>query len=511
MTTHIYNFLEKSLANFSEKTAFVEPFAKERKEITYKDFDLFSKKLASEILKTLGNDNPTQAPVLIILPKGIDCLISFFGVALSGNFYTLLDEKSPKERVEKVIEVLKPKLFITSKDLNFNLDLPTLYTQDFESFNIDESLLKNAKEKHIDTNLLYVFFTSGSTGIPKGVSIAHKSVIDYTFWVCETFKFDENEILANQAPFYFDNSILDIFSSVKSGATLHLLPNHLFAFPNKILECLEKEKVSAIFWVPSVLIYFANTNAVNASTLKNLKKVLFCGEIMPNKQLNIWRKHLSDTLFANLLSDTLFANLYGPTEITDVCSFYIVDREFKDEELLPIGKACKNTELLVFDENMNLINPKQIGIKGELYVRGTSLSLGYYNDKEKTKQAFIQNPLHDNYLDLLYKTGDIVSYNEFGELLCYGRADNQIKYMGHRIELGEIESVINSHVNIKNSACIFKEDIICFYESEEEINFKAFLKEKLPSYMIPKNFIKLDKFKLNQNGKIDRKVLKELV
>ncbi|EAI8992535.1 amino acid adenylation protein, partial [Campylobacter coli] len=164
MTTHIYDFLEKSLIKFSEKTAFVEPFVKERKEITYKDFDLFSKKLASEILKTLGNDNPTQAPVLIILPKGIDCLISFFGVALSGNFYTLLDEKSPKERVEKVIEVLKPKLFITSKDLKFNLDLPTLYTQDFESFNIDESLIKHAKEKHIDTNLLYVFFTSGSTG-----------------------------------------------------------------------------------------------------------------------------------------------------------------------------------------------------------------------------------------------------------------------------------------------------------------------------------------------------------
>ncbi|EAL2774816.1 AMP-binding protein [Campylobacter coli] len=502
MTTHIYDFLEKSLIKFSEKTAFVEPFAKERKEITYKDFDLFSKKLASEILKTLKNDNPTQAPVLIILPKGIDCLISFFGVALSGNFYTLLDEKSPKERVEKVIEVLKPKLFITSKDLKFNLDLPTLYTQDFESFNIDESLIKNAKEKHIDTNLLYVFFTSGSTGIPKGVSIAHKSVIDYTFWVCETFKFDENEILANQAPFYFDNSILDIFSSVKSGATLHLLPNHLFAFPNKILECLEKEKVSAIFWVPSVLIYFANTNAVNASTLKNLKKVLFCGEIMPNKQLNIWRKHLSDTLFANL---------YGPTEITDVCSFYIVDREFKDEELLPIGKACKNTELLVFDENMNFINPKQIGIKGELYVRGTSLSLGYYNDKEKTKQAFIQNPLHDNYLDLLYKTGDIVSYNEFGELLCYGRNDNRIKFMGHRIELGEIESVINSHSKIILCACIFKEKIICFYESDEELDFKAFLKDKLPSYMIPKHFIKIEKFKLNQNSKIDRKALHELI
>ncbi len=502
MITHIYNFLEKNLANFSGKTAFVEPFAKERKEITYKDFDLFSKKVASEILRKLGNDNPIQSPILIILPKGIDCLISFFGVALSGNFYTLLDEKSPKERVEKVIEILKPKLFITSKELKFDLALPTLYTEDFKSFDTDENLIQVAKEKHIDTNLLYVFFTSGSTGIPKGVSITHKSVIDYTFWVCETFKFDENEILANQAPFYFDNSILDIFSSVKVGATLHLLPNHLFAFPNKILECLEKERISAIFWVPSVLIYFANTEALDNFSLNALKKVLFCGEIMPNKQLNIWRKHLSDTLFANL---------YGPTEITDVCSFYIVDREFKDGELLPIGKACKNTELLVFDENMNLINSKQKGIKGELYVRGTSLSLGYYNDKEKTQKAFIQNPLHDNYLDLLYKTGDIVAYNERGELLCYGRADNQIKYMGHRIELGEIESVINSHPQVKNSACIFKEDIICFYEGEEEINFKAFLKEKLPGYMIPKNFIKLDSFKLNQNGKIDRKALNELI
>ncbi|EOG4053595.1 amino acid adenylation domain-containing protein [Campylobacter jejuni] len=501
MTTHIYDFLEKSLIKFSEKTAFVEPFSKERKEITYKNFDLFSKKLASEILRNLGNDNPIQAPVLIILPKGIDCLISFFGVALSGNFYTLLDEKSPKERVEKVIEVLKPKLFITSKDLNFNLDLPTLYTQDFESFDIDESLLKNAKEKHIDTNLLYVLFTSGSTGIPKGVSITHKSVIDYTFWFCNEFDINENEILANQVQFHFDVSVSDIMSCVAKGATLHLLPNHLFAFPNKILECLEKEKVSTIFWVPSVLIYFANEKGLQKYSLNLLRKVLFAGEIMPNKQLNIWRKHLPNALFANL---------YGPTEITIISCFFKLNRTFKDEELLPIGKACKNTELLVFDENMNFISPKQIGIKGELFVRGTSLSLGYYNDKEKTKQAFIQNPLHDNYLDLLYKTGDIVSYNEFGELLCYGRADNQIKYMGHRIELGEIESVINSHSDIKNCACIFKDKIICFYESEEELDLKTFCKERLVSYMIPSQFIKIDKFQFNQNGKIDRKVLNDL-
>ncbi|AXP08242.1 amino acid adenylation domain-containing protein [Campylobacter hepaticus] len=493
MITHIYDFLENNVNKYANKNLFVEF---NQKSITYENFHLMSKKLASKILKDF-HDNTIQIPILIILPKSIDCLIAFFGVALSGNFYTLLDEKTPKERIKKVIEILKPKLLITAKELELNLNLPTLYTQDFENFNIDETLIQKARKKHIDTNLLYVLFTSGSTGIPKGVSISHKSVIDYTFWVCETFNFDENEILANQAPFYFDNSVLDIFSSVKAGATLHILPNALFAFPNKIIHYLIKHEVNTIFWVPSVLIYFANTNTLKTDNIK-LKKILFCGEIMPNKQLNLWRKHLPHALFANL---------YGPTEITDVCSYYIIDRQFNDDELLPIGKACKNTELLVFDEDYKLINQDQVGIKGELYVRGTSLSLGYYNDKEKSKKAFIQNPLHDNYLDLLYKTGDIVAYNALGELLCYGRKDNQIKYMGHRIELGEIESIINSHPEIKNSACIFKDDIICFYESENEINCKAFLNDKLPSYMIPKKFIKIDHFKLNQNGKIDRKVL----
>lgn len=493
MITHVDDFLENTARRFGTRTAFVE----NEKSISYGDFNILSQKLASEIAKF----KLYQSPILILLPKGIATLVAFFGVAKSGNFYTLLDEKTPKERIKKILEVLQPQLLITSKDLNFDLDLPTLFAEDFESYSIDICVLRDIKERHIDTNLLYVFFTSGSTGIPKGVSIAHKSVIDYTFWVCECFGLNENEILANQAPFYFDNSILDIFSSIKSGACLHILPNALFAFPHKILEYLCKHKVSMIFWVPSVLIYFANTKALEHFNLESLKKVLFCGEIMPNKQLNYWRK---------LLPHALFANLYGPTEITDVCCFYIVDRAFSDEELLPIGKACKNTELLVFDEKLKLITKETPHKKGELFVRGCSLSLGYYNDREKTRAAFLQNPLHKHYLDLLYKTGDIVAYNEFGELLCYGRVDSQIKVQGHRIELGEIESVINACENVKNSACIFKEEIICFYESTCELDFKAYLKDKLPSYMFPKRFIKVEGFKLNANGKIDRKALNEL-
>ncbi|EAH8539924.1 amino acid adenylation domain-containing protein [Campylobacter upsaliensis] len=497
MICHIDDFLQKNVKKFPHKTLFKEMGGV---SITYKEFDDLSQKVATKLLNTLAKE-PIQSPILIILPKSINTLISFFGVAKSGNFYTLLDEKMPLERIEKIIKVLKPKAFITSKSLNLKLDLPTLYTEDFESYERDEEALIKARLKHIDTNLLYVFFTSGSTGLPKGVSISHKSVIDYAFWVSEEFELDENEIIANQAPLYFDNSILDIFPTIKEGGSVHLVPNSLFAFPLKVLEYLENEGVNTIFWVPSVLIYFANTQALEKFKLEKLKKVLFCGEIMPNKQLNYWRTHLPHTLFANL---------YGPTEITDVCCFYKVDREFKDDELLPIGKACKNTELLVFDENKNFID--EAGKKGELYVRGTSLSLGYYNDIEKTKAAFIQNPLHHNYLDLLYKTGDIVAYNEFGELLCYGRVDFQIKFKGHRVELGEIEAVLNSHAKIKNSACIFKnEQIIAFYESDEELNLKAFLKDKLPSYMIASSFVRVDGFKLNANGKIDRKILSEKI
>lgn len=487
MITHVYDFLEKSALKYKDKILFYE----DNKSISYKDFDLLCKQLSSKLLEL----DIHNSSVLIILPKSIGCLAGFFGVALSGNFYTLLDENTPIDRIKVAADVLKPKIIISNKELDLNI--PQISPKDFSSFSINNKLIEQARQKHIDTNLLYVLFTSGSTGTPKGVSISHKSVIDYTFWVEKTFNIKEDEVLANQSPFYFDNSILDIFTTIKAGASLHLIKNNLFAFPNKVLSYIQEHKVSMIFWVPSVLIYFANTNALSKFDLSSLKKVLFAGEIMPNKQLNIWRNHLKNALFANL---------YGPTEITDVCAYYIVNRDFKDDELLPIGKACKNTELLVFDENMKLITkPYQ---KGELYVRGTGLSLGYFANKEKTNEAFIQNPLHDNYQDIVYKTGDVVAYNEFDELLCYGRADNQIKFMGHRIELGEIESVVGGGNLVMNNACIFKDNqIICFYQATNEIPLKEYLLSKLPPYMVPKVFIRVDEFKLNANGKIDRKVL----
>lgn len=491
MIRTVDDFLEKTCEKFANKKAFVM----EDESLKFGEFNDLAKALASEILRK----NIKKSPILILLPKSLQALISFFASIKSGNFYSILDEKSPRERIERVIRILKPELIIKSKNTpNFNVN--SIDIEDIKSFEIDEPSLNEAKKGIIDTDLQYVLFTSGSTGEPKGVSISHKSVIDYTLWVCETFDVNEKEIIANQAPFYFDNSILDIFSSIKAGACLHLLKNKDFAFPQKILSYLKQHKVSLIFWVPSVLVYFANTEAFKELELKELKKVLFCGEIMPNKQLNMIRKELKHALFANL---------YGPTEITDVCSYYIVDREFSDDELLPIGKACENTELLVFDEDLKLIC--EPNVRGELYVRGTSLSLGYYANKEQSQKAFMQNPLHDNYTDFVYKTGDIVAYNERKELICYGRSDSQIKYLGHRIELGEIEAAINSHEKVRNCVVLFKDEIFCFYESDEDLSFKHFLKDKLASFAIPKKFIRVDNFELNANSKIDRKALLERI
>lgn len=336
MINNIIDFLKKSSKNFPDKVAIVEPFTtslalNKKNKITYSKLDEYTDKLASHIIKTIDNLNE-QFPILIILPKGIDCLISFFAVAKSGNFYTLLSEDTPKERLDKIISKLEPKIIITNKNTQLNYNIHTVFIEDIDNFSTDCDLLKQKYNEHIDNNLLYVLFTSGSTGEPKGVCISHKGVIDYALAICETFKFNSDFILANQTPFYFDASIKDIFPTIAVGATLHIIPNSAYAFPIKIIKYLEEMKINTIIWVPTVLTYFSNFKDFDKLELNELKRVYWSGEIMPTKTFNKWRKQ-----FPNIE----YANLYGPTEITDTCSYYIFEREILDNEIIPIGGGIK--------------------------------------------------------------------------------------------------------------------------------------------------------------------------
>ena len=349
-----------------------------------------------------------------------------------------------------------------------------------------------------------VLFTSGSTGIPKGVSIAHRSVIDYIDWVTETFSVSQDDIFGNQAPFYFDNSILDIYSCLKTGATLYIIPKRLFFQPVPLLEYIKEKRINTLFWVPSALIVVSKLRAFrNVDLTDTLKRVLFCGEVMPNKQLNIWRKYLPDIIYANL---------YGPTEITDACTCYIVDREFLDDEPLPIGIPMKNTDVFVLNMKNELVDSNEVG---ELCVRGTSLAMGYYNNAEKTKEVFVQNPLNLAVPEIIYRTGDLVKYNEYGELVYLSRKDYQIKHLGHRIELGEIETAVSSIDGITLCCCIYdekKSKIVLFIDANFDKDFiKARIEKCVPEYMVPGKVVYMADMPLNANGKIDRAKLKELM
>lgn len=526
MKANVTYWLDETAARFPEKTA----YADEKKEITFKELRVQARAIACELTAR----GLFKKPVAVFLEKGVDVLVSFMGAAYSCNFYSPIDVDMPGSRVNKILEVLAPAVVITTGALRevFSaydyrgdfLLLEEILAPDAKDTEAEkdgssgvsspdgaekseaarEEALEAARRKGIDTDLLYVLFTSGSTGVPKGVTINHRAVIDYIDWVTETFSITEKDSFGNQAPFYFDNSILDIYSTLKTGATTYIIPKTLFAQPVPLLEYLKEKKINTIFWVPSALIVVAKLKAFrNVDLSDTLRRVLFCGEVMPNKQLNVWRR---------FLPDVQYANLYGPTEITDACTCYIVDREFLDEEPLPIGFPMPNTDILVLNEKNEPVTEEE---PGELCVRGTSLSMGYYKNPEKTREAFVQNPLNQAVPELIYRTGDIVKYNERGEIIYLSRKDFQIKHMGHRIELGEIETAVSSLPEISLNCCLYDEKrqkIVLFIEEELD---KAYINEKIahlvPEYMLPNKVVRVEKMPINANGKIDRVKLKEYI
>lgn len=500
MARVITDYLEKTVLKFGDKVAFTD----EHREITFSKL----RKEAYGIAAAVIGENVFKRPIAIYLDKSVECISAFLGAAYSGNFYSPLDTKMPESRIQKIIDTLDPAVVVTDEAhkeqaKSFAGNAKILVYEEATKGDVNEDQVKAVTEKVIDTDILYVLFTSGSTGTPKGVIIPHRALIDFIEWGKEEFSIDDSFIFGNQTPFYFSMSVLDIYQTLKNGGTMHIVPQKLFSFPGLLMEYLQERKVNIINWVPSALGMVATLHALRSPYLPELKRVFFGGEVMQVKYLNMWKAEYPDVTYVNL---------YGSTEATDTCTYYVVDREFSNDERIPMGRVCKNADVFLLTEDDKLAEDGEIG---EVCVRGTSVALGYYNMPEKTKEVFVQNPCNPYYPEIIYRTGDLAKTNDFGEYVYMSRKDFQIKHMGHRIELGEIETAISAIEGVESECCLYddkKSRIVMFYTgSIEPAQVMEKLKDMVPEYMLPNRKYHLDAMPHNLNGKVDRQKLKEMI
>ena len=365
-------------------------------------------------------------------------------------------------------------------------------------------LLAAARRNATSEDLAYVLFTSGSTGMPKGVAATHRSLMNYLDWTCEMLGVDENTIFGNAAPSYFVLSFLDMYGPLKTGATTHILPKKCFLFPKLMIAYLNEHRIDTIFWVPTALMHVADSGILEKTPLDTIRTVIFAGEVMRTRALNVWRAALPES--------ARFYHFYGSTETTGIALCGPLTRAFDDNEPLPAGFQGANNRVLLLDEHGA---PVPDGETGELFVGGASVACGYYNDPERTAAAFVQNPLQNAYPERMFRTGDHMRKNKYGEYVFAGRQDAMVKHLGYRVELGEMESAIAALDGVRAVCCLHHaadDQLVCFCcAALTEREILAGAKQRLPHYMLPNRILLMDALPVTANGKTDRSALRAML
>jgi len=478
LLTNLLHYLEYSAERFPDKTAFSD----EKESVTFSRLLELGRRIGSSIA---GHVRDTHRPIAVLTSHSACDIAAFIGVLYAGCFYIPLDAAAPDVYTTNRLRTIAPAMTIEACTLD---DLPQ-ETPDLER-------LETIRRHVLPTDPAYAIFTSGSTGAPKAALISHGSVVNLAEWFFETFGFSERTIFAAQAPLFFDASVKEIYSTLRNGCTTYFLPKKLFFSPLKVISRVREVGATVLPWAAAAMKMIANSGVFEQSIPESVEDVIFGGENMPSKTLNIWKR---------ALPRVRFTNVYGPSETTVDCAYYTAYRELSDSVSVPIGYPTRAMELLLLDEYGK---PVPDGDPGEIYVRGAGVGLGYYGDPVQTAQSFVQNPLNPKYRDIVYRTGDIAKRNEYGELVFLARADDQVKHMGSRIELGEVESVAAGIDGVRLVCCAYdkqRSKLIMFYEgSLSEQDLSICLNAGLPRYMCPNVVIKVDEMPVTPNGKVDR-------
>lgn len=505
MLCNVSELLSQAAVSYAEKTALVDM----EEEISFLELESRAKRIGSYFI----GKGFFRCPVVVLCGRDAASVVSFLGIAISGNYYVPVDAQIPPSRIAAILKTFTgshtPVSILAGRNqektvsaIMESLDggIPACYLDDLLETSIDESRLCACRKRTLDIDPLYMIFTSGSTGVPKGVIKNQRSILTFMDAFTNTFGITDKDVLGGQAPFDFDVSAKDIYTMLYTGATLVVFPKLFFSFPKKLMDAMNRYKVTTIIWAASALSVVVKMNAMEHDTPHYLKRVLFSGEVLPIPHLNVWRKRLPDAMFVNL---------YAPTEVTGNCTYYIVDRDFKDTETLPLGTCFPNIEILVLKEDHT---PALPGETGTIYVRGAFLSMGYFANAKKTSAVFIQNPSQDHYPDMVYNTGDLAECLPEGGYRFLSRQDFQIKHHGHRIELGDIETAVNTVQAVRACAAVYdkKNERIVLFAEGEGLTVRALLKElrrMLPKYMLPEKMVFMEELPLNKNMKIDRRLL----
>ena len=494
---NILEYLEATAVAVPEKLAFSDG----KSDLSFGELWRASRAIGSELIRR----GAVREAVVVYMDKHPNAMSAFFGAIYAGCFYVCIDPKTPPERALTIIKNLDAEIVIAdarSYKRAETLGVKTLLNFDeISASDIDSEALERVRARQIDTDPIYVVFTSGSTGTPKGVVACHRSVIDYTEALCKAVGFTRDTVFGNQTPLYFDAPLKEIMPTLKLGATTYFIPKMNFSFPVRLIEYLNAHRINTVCWVVSAFTQVSSLGAFDVVRPDYLHTVAFGSEVFPKKDYRMWRE---------VLPNARFFNLYGPTEATGMSCYWSAEREISDDEPIPIGRPFDNTDVLLITDDGR---EAALGEDGEIYIRGTCVTMGYYNNRERTDEAFVQNPLNSVYPEIIYRTGDIGRYNEHGELVFLTRRDSQIKHMGHRIELGEIEAALLTHPDAKRACCCYDKEarriVLFFVGALEAADVQKHLKEKLPAYMLPAVCERLEVMPLTDNGKIDRRTLRE--